>query len=86
MKDFLDPSWLIIEEIHAGHTARSSESVQQASHKLKSAAFSIGAEYLGEQCRQIESAAKADDWQTIDQVVPAIGESMKQVAAYIDQL
>ena len=86
LKDFLDPSWLIIEEIHAGHTARSSESVQQASHKLKSAAFSIGAEYLGEQCRQIESAAKADDWQTIDQVVPAIGESMKQVAAYIDQL
>ena len=86
LKDFLDPSWVIIEEIHAGHTARSSESVQQASHKLKSAAFSIGAEYLGEQCRQIESAAKADDWQTIDQVVPAIGESMKQVAAYIDQL
>jgi hypothetical protein len=41
---------------------------------------------LGEQCRQIEAAAKADDWQTIDQVVPAIGGSMKQVAAYIDQL
>ena len=86
LKDFLDPSWVIIEEIHAGHTARSSESVQQASHKLKSAAFSIGAEGLGEQCRQIEAAAKADDWQTIDQVVPAIGGSMKQVAAYIDQL
>ncbi|MDA8535389.1 Hpt domain-containing protein [Pseudomonadales bacterium] len=60
--------------------------MQQASHKLKSAAFSIGAEGLGEQCRQIEAAAKADDWQTIDQVVPAIGGSMKQVAAYIDQL
>lgn len=86
LKDFLDPSWVIIEEIHAGHTARSLESVQQASHKLKSAAFSIGAEGLGEQCRQIEAAAKADDWQTIDQVVPAIGGSMKQVAAYIDQL
>lgn len=86
LKDFLDPSWEIVEEIHAGHTARSSESVQQASHKLKSAAFSIGAEALGEQCREIESAAKADDWDTIDQVVPAIGESMKQVAAYIDRL
>ena len=86
LKDFLDPSWVIVEEIHAGHTARSSESLQQASHKLKSAAFSIGAEGLGEQCRQIEAAAKADDWQTIDQVVAAIGGSMKQVAAYIDQL
>lgn len=86
LKDFLDPSWVIVEEIHAGHTARSSESVQQASHKLKSAAFSIGAEGLGEQCRLIEAAAKADDWQTIDEVVPAIGGSMKLVAAYIDQL
>ena len=86
LTDFIDPSWAIIEEIHAGHTARSSEAVQQASHKLKSAAFSIGAEGLGEQCRQIEAAAKADDWQTIDQVVPAIGETMKRVAAYIDRL
>jgi HPt (histidine-containing phosphotransfer) domain-containing protein len=86
LQDFLDPSWTIIEEIHDGHTTRSSESVQQASHKLKSAAFSIGAEALGDQCQRIEAAAKADDWQTIDLVVPAIRGSMEKIAAYIKQL
>lgn len=86
LQDFLEPSWMIIEEISSGHSARSIELVQQASHKLKSAAFSVGAEKLGDQCRQIEAAAKADDWQTIDQVVPDLTGSMKQVAAYIDQL
>ena len=86
LQDFLDPSWVIIEEISAGYIARSAELVQQASHKLKSAAFSVGAEELGDQCRQIEAAAKADDWKTIDQVVPDLTSSMKQVAAYINQL
>ena len=86
LQDFPEPSWAIIEEIHAGYAERSAQAIQQASHKLKSAAFSVGAENLGDLCRDIEAAAKADNWSVIDAGVASINALMHDVDTYISGL
>ena len=54
--------------------------------KLKSAAFSVGAENLGDLCRDIEAAAKADNWSVIDAGVASINALMRDVDTYISGL
>ncbi len=86
LTEFLIPSQSIIGEIHLGFKNRSAKEIQDASHKLKSAAFSCGAEELGELCKALEAAAIEANWAIIDAEVPKIDGLMNLVEEYISQL
>ncbi|PCI80787.1 MAG: hypothetical protein COB20_02725 [SAR86 cluster bacterium] len=86
LTDFMEPSQATINDIHSGFENRSADEVGQASHKLKSAAFSVGAEELGELCKSLEAAAKEANWKVISDGVSKIDGLMKLVANYISQL
>ena len=86
LNDFIEPSWDVIKEMHLGFDNRSSRDIKMSSHKLKSAAFSVGAEELGELCKNLEEAAGADDWSIIDQGVPKVAGIMSKVEQYISRV
>jgi len=84
--EFVKPSRDIIIEIKDGWEARSAEAVQQAAHKLKSSARSIGANDLADLCQALETAGKKTEWETIDSETPKIDSLMNEVAEYINAL
>lgn len=86
LQDFIEPSLDIIDEIKAGHSARSAERVKQAAHKLKSSARSIGANALAELCLVLETAGKDNDLERINVEVVKIDEAMGAVCKYIEAL
>lgn len=79
LNDFFEPSWQAIEEILTGFNKKSFSEVKMSSHKLKSAAFSVGAEELGTSCKDIEQAANEENWAIIDQKVPKITGVMTEI-------
>ncbi|PCI80779.1 MAG: hypothetical protein COB20_02680 [SAR86 cluster bacterium] len=83
LNDFLEPSSLTIQEIQAGYSSKSVNEIQIASHKLKSAALSVGAMELGELCRDLEEATKKQDWDTINSRVPKLDNIIAAVRQYI---
>jgi PAS domain S-box-containing protein len=86
LDEFIEPTRTIIQEIHKGYSEKSAEEIKQASHKLKSAALSVGAEKLGELGATLESAAGIIDWETIDAGVSEIDGLMQKVEAYIREI
>ena len=84
--DFVTPSQVTIREIQAGRKERSAETVNQAAHKLKSSAGSVGATELADICQSLETAGKEEDWELIDERVPVLNHLMKDVESYINDL
>ncbi len=62
------------------------EGVNQAAHKLKSSARSIGANDLADLCQSLETAGKGDDWDSIEKNVPTVDVLMNDVENYINNL
>jgi CheY-like chemotaxis protein/HPt (histidine-containing phosphotransfer) domain-containing protein len=86
LNDFIEPSQKIIEEIKTGWQQRSAETVKQATHSLKSAARSIGANELADTCLSLETAGKEEDWATIDHQVPSLDILMSEIKEYVSLL
>jgi len=84
--DFLKPCRSEIREIQSGFEAKSAERVISASHKLKSAARSVGATELGELCSGLEQAGMSNNWDTINTDVPKLAGLMSQIEAYVAKL
>ncbi|MFT5320169.1 MAG: HPt (histidine-containing phosphotransfer) domain-containing protein, partial [Pseudohongiellaceae bacterium] len=86
LNDFIKPSWDAIREMQAGFDKNSAQEIQMSSHKLKSAAFSVGAEELGELCKDLEAAAKENNWNIISNSVPKVASIMEKVEQYISNV
>jgi len=84
LRDFVDPSWQIIQEIKAACSANSAEQAGLAAHKLKSAARSIGANALADLCFVIEQAGKSDDMDTVQREATKIDGLMQAVTDFIE--
>jgi len=67
-------------------SAMGSEGVSLASHKLKSACKTIGANALSDLCNALEQAGKENDRDTIDEQTPHLNGLMEDVAYYINSL
>ena len=83
LRDFVDPAASNIEEIDAAFASRSADGVAKAAHKLKSSSRSVGANDLADLCLALETAGKAEDWNTIDEAAPHLAGVMQDVADYI---
>jgi PAS domain S-box-containing protein len=65
LKKFLDTAPDVIQEIHRAHARLSAREVTLAAHKLKSAAWTVGANQLGNLSQAMEAAGRAEDWEKI---------------------
>jgi HPt (histidine-containing phosphotransfer) domain-containing protein len=83
--DFIKPSIEIAAAIKSAYTADSAEAVQQAAHKLKSAARSVGANDLADLCQLLETAGKAGDIDQIGKHIADVDRVMNDVAVYISR-
>lgn len=86
LHSFIGPARSIVKEIQVAYESESSNAVMLASHKLKSAALTIGAKELGELSSDLEQAGKEDDWETINCAVPRLDDLMLQIESYISAL
>jgi HPt (histidine-containing phosphotransfer) domain-containing protein len=84
LRDFVDPSLQIIQEIKAACSANSAEQAGLAAHKLKSAARSIGANALADLCFVLEQAGKSEDMDTVQREVTKIDGLMQAVKDFIE--
>ncbi len=83
LTDFIAPSETIIGEIHAAWDKGSAQGVQQATHKLKSAARSIGANALADVCMALEQAGKENRLAAATDAMARLDGLMADVIAYI---
>ena len=86
LTSFLDPSFEIISNLRCAHEQHSAEGIKQAAHQLRSAAFTIGANDLGEACRELETAAADENWQLIDSSRSKLEVLMNRVEEYISEI
>lgn len=86
LSNFVKPTNDIIQEIKSACISHSAEAIKQGAHKLKSAAYSIGANQLGDLCKDLESAGVSDNWDVIDAGMPKLERKMSQVEEYIANL
>jgi len=86
LNDFIVHTQKTINEIKAGWRKHSAEEVEQAAHKLKSSAKSVGANELGDICIFLEAAGREEDWKTIEQNVLKLDVMMNEVERYIKNL
>jgi PAS domain S-box-containing protein len=84
LRDFVDPSSQIIQEIKAACSANSAEQAGLAAHKLKSAARSIGANALADLCFVLEQSGKSGDMDTVQREVTKIDGLMQAVTDFIE--
>jgi HPt (histidine-containing phosphotransfer) domain-containing protein len=86
MVDFIDPCRSMIREIQSAFEVSSASGINQASHKLKSAALTVGAMELGAVCTILEHAGISNDWDAINAEIPKLDELMSQVKTYVASL
>jgi PAS domain S-box-containing protein len=86
LNDFVQPSRDIIEEMKAAYKQHSYEGINQAAHKLKSSASSVGANELADLCNLLEKAGIDENWDTIENNVPSVDTIMNAVESYINEL
>ena len=86
LSDFVEPTNDIILEIQSAYASHSAEAIKQGAHKLKSAAYSVGANDLAELCKELEYAGGEDDWEVIDKDMEKLEGLMSQVQEYISKL
>jgi PAS domain S-box-containing protein len=84
--DFGEPSLAIVKEIQDAFSARDAKIIGASGHKLKSSSRSVGAHTLADLCAELEKAGKAEDWETIDSLMPGLEPSMTDVMNYIEAL
>jgi two-component system sensor histidine kinase/response regulator len=60
--------------IEAAHAGADLPELMRLAHSLKSAARSVGAMALGEQCFALESAARAADWAQCQRLAPTLAD------------
>ena len=84
--EFVEPAREDLRELEKAWQDRSTEGVSLASHKLKSACKTIGANALSDLCNALEQAGKENDWDTIDEQAPHLNELMEDVAHYVKSL
>ena len=83
LADFIAPAWATIAEIETAFKNRNAEDVGALGHKLKSSSRSIGAGALSDTCEALETAAKAENWEVIEDAAPKLRGFMQEVEEYI---
>ena len=86
LKDFVGPAQDIANEVNSACDGRDAAAVAGAGHKLKSSARIVGAGALADLCFELESAGKADDWDTIDARMPPFRAELLRVLRHIEAL
>ena len=70
--------------IQAAHAGADLAELTRLAHSLKSAARSVGAMALGEQCWALELAARADDWPACRRLAPTLAGMFSTVKSLIE--
>jgi len=86
LHDFIDPTQKVIWEMENSWKERCAEDIKKAAHKLKSSARSIGAVRLANLCVALEHAGKEQNWEQIDEEIPALNGLMTDIEKYINHL
>jgi HPt (histidine-containing phosphotransfer) domain-containing protein len=86
LTDFIEPATSNIDEIVAAREGRNISDVEAGAHKLKSSARSVGANDLADLCDRIEAAARANEWESIDNSAGSLQVTFDAVAEYVQGL
>ena len=86
LRDFVGAASDIVKEIEEAYTNRSAEGIQEAAHKLKSPAGTVGAMELADVCIELERAGKEGNWEIIEREEPKLTEKFGDVLVYVDGL
>lgn len=86
LKEFVDPSRECCTEVSRALETESLEGVAAGTHKLKSAARTIGATDLAATCERMELASKSGDWGPVKTLAPTLNQQFEALTEYIDRL
>ena len=86
LQDFQTSAAKIAAELLAACAAGETAATGAAAHKLKSSAFSVGAQALGELCAEIEQAVKAGQLDALPALLPRFEAEMTIVNEFLGTL
>jgi len=73
-----------LENIQQAFAWKNSEQLAEYTHKLKSSSRSLGAMEMAHCCQEIETAARADNWDELEKLLPNLQRAAAQVGEFID--
>lgn len=76
---FIEDGEVLLQQAQEAAVEGDYASLASQVHTLKSSAKNIGADELGESCVQVESLLDAQDYSTIQMLLPAMNEQMQGV-------
>lgn len=86
LRTFQTHSRKLADELLRAVSSDDSQPARESAHKLKSAAFSIGAQRLGELCERLEQAGRADRVDLLKALLPQALTQLEAVYLYLDSL
>jgi signal transduction histidine kinase/DNA-binding response OmpR family regulator len=86
LKEFVDPSEVCCNEVEIAIQDDSLAGVVAGTHKLKSAARSVGAIELADICDKLESAGKNGDWIPVRTMAPELKSRLRDVTEFIARM
>lgn len=86
LRGFVPPSLECRNEVERGLEMEALDRIAGSTHKLKSAARSVGANSLAEICAKMESASKNGDWDPVKELAPMLSQNLDEVVSYIEGL
>jgi CheY-like chemotaxis protein/HPt (histidine-containing phosphotransfer) domain-containing protein len=75
---FLKSSRPVLEEIDLAITSRRADVLRRALHGLKGSALSVGAKAVGERARDLEAAARQEDWTHVGPLHVRLTDALEQ--------
>jgi CheY-like chemotaxis protein/HPt (histidine-containing phosphotransfer) domain-containing protein len=81
--EFQSSAAAICVELQAACVARQALLAGQLAHKLKSAAYAVGAVALGQRCAEMEAAGKAEDMQELTDLWPLFALERQAVHQFL---
>jgi HPt (histidine-containing phosphotransfer) domain-containing protein len=75
-----------VEMLHRAVREHDADRIAHTAHRMSGASRSIGADSLAMVCKRIETAARAQDLETVRLNMPAFQHEMARVNGYIDAL
>jgi CheY-like chemotaxis protein len=85
LNKFVSQTDEILDQFEAALSQRDVESVRFYSHKLKSSARTVGANFLADLCFALEVAARDTNWTEIDSLAGDLKPAIERVKHYVKQ-
>ncbi len=83
---FVESSGPVLQQVDGAIASREAKALQSASHSLKGSAASVGSREVAELARELEHAAKQEQWELVEPIRERLGDAFERATTFVRAL